>query len=426
MRRLNVYIESAGRQKLAGHIEGSESEDAVFRYEEKYAGDPYGMPISISLPVRREAFSAEATRTFFEGLLPEGSFRRSVNEYLGAGEGDYLTVLAGLGEDFSGAITVREESDEEPEPAYVPLEDEQLLGLAAGGIPESSRILTEAHMSLPGSMGKAGLYYDEDEDRWYLPAGGAPGNYIVKQSNVRFKGLVTNEKLCLMTASRLGIDVPESFIINTGEGNDEEVLFLTERFDRTKFGKERISELRKPLRTHQEDFAQALGIPVSAKYEPTGGNYFRSMVQILRNYSADPVADITKLWDLTVFNWLIGNTDGHIKNHSLLYSEDLGSIRLAPAYDLVSTLVYTDTPRRMGFNIGGEYFVDKVTKENWMKAAADIGIGRRLALERIDFLAEGFDKALKESAEELNDYGFSAAKKLARTIKKRGGIAVLK
>ena len=41
-----------------------------------------------------------------------------------------------------------------------------------------------------------------------------------------------------------------------------------------------------------------------------------------------------------MFNYLIGNTDNHIKNLSLLYSEDLKSIRLAPAYDIVSTVIY--------------------------------------------------------------------------------------
>jgi len=41
-----------------------------------------------------------------------------------------------------------------------------------------------------------------------------------------------------------------------------------------------------------------------------------------------------------VFNYLIGNTDAHAKNISLLYIND--SIRLAPFYDLLSTEVYPE------------------------------------------------------------------------------------
>ena len=44
---------------------------------------------------------------------------------------------------------------------------------------------------------------------------------------------------------------------------------------------------------------------------------------MIRNYSANPMEDQIKLWDITVYNYLIGNTDNHIKNLSLLYSKDL-------------------------------------------------------------------------------------------------------
>ena len=64
------------------------------------------------------------------------------------------------------------------------------------------------------------------------------------------------------------------------------------------------------------------------------------MFLILRNYSASPIEDQLKLWHICVFNYLIGNTDNHVKNLSLLYSEDLKLIRLALAYDIVSTIVY--------------------------------------------------------------------------------------
>ena len=67
---------------------------------------------------------------------------------------------------------------------------------------------------------------------WYQPNGDAPSTHIVKQSHVRLSDIVTNEQLSLTTASKLGISIPESFIINTGAARDEEILFATKRYDR--------------------------------------------------------------------------------------------------------------------------------------------------------------------------------------------------
>ena len=63
--------------------------------------------------------------------------------------------------------------------------------------------------------------------------GTAPSTHIVKQSHVRLEGIVTNEQLSMMTAAKCGIEVPQSFIIDLGSGNDSEVLYATRRYDRT-------------------------------------------------------------------------------------------------------------------------------------------------------------------------------------------------
>ena len=82
----------------------------------------------------------------------------------------------------------------------------------------------------------------------------------------------------MMTAGMLGINVPESFIVDFGDASDENVLFATKRYDR--FFSERskvISGLQAPFRLHQEDFAQALGIPAAEKYEREGQHHLRDM-----------------------------------------------------------------------------------------------------------------------------------------------------
>ena len=186
-----------------------------------------------------------------------------------------------------------------------------------------------------------------------------------------------------------------------------------------------MSGLSKPLRLHQEDFSQALGIPSKSKYERMGDHYLSLMSDLLRSYSSDPMNDILKLWDIVVFNCLIGNTDSHIKNFSLLYSSDLSYVRLAPAYDIISTIVYSGTFRNMGFNIGGEYRINDVKMDNWKAAASDAGIGHKLAMSRFDMMADTFKSALIESSDELASAGFSKANEIAKDILTKGGISLL-
>lgn len=120
-----------------------------------------------------------------------------------------------------------------------------------------------------------------------------------------------------------------------------------------------------PFRLQQEDFAQALGVPASQKYEKIGDSYLKRAFTLLRQYSDNPVEDQLKLWDICIFNYLIGNTDNHIKNIGLLYGKDRRTIRLAPAYDIVSTMIYEESTEQMAMAIDGELDIRKITKESF-------------------------------------------------------------
>ena len=412
---LVVSIERSGKMVRVGTISGRNSAAACFRYDEEYAAGPNAAAISISLPLQTEAFSPELTKSFFEGLLPEGFTRRSVAAWLHTDENDFVAILHALGRECLGAVRIHEEGEESAE-AYEEISSEEVRELAEEGADKSAEIVVKSHLSLTGASGKVGLYYHGD-DKWYLPVGTAPSTHIVKQSHVRLRNIVANEQLSLMTAKRCGIEVPDSFILNTGAGRDSEVLFATRRFDRV-FTEDAlmIDGLEKPLRLHQEDFAQALGIPAALKYENEPSGYLKKMFDILRIYSADPVADQLKLWDRIIFNYLIGNTDAHIKNFSLLYGPDLRSVRLAPAYDILSTAVYEQSTRNMAFRIGKELSVDRITAQSFRDAAEEIGIGSRMAMRRFERMCGLFEEALHKSALQLYDEGFENAPELEQRI----------
>ena len=295
-----------------------------------------------------------------------------------------------------------------------------MFALAAEGATRSADLVVEAHLSLTGASGKIGAYLSRDGE-WYLPVGSAPSTHILKQSHIRFDEIVLNEQLSMLTAAKLGLDTPKSSIVSTiGEGEKEEVLFATERYDRTMEGSpDLISGLECPLRLHQEDFGQALGIPAAQKYERPGDLHMKKMFDLLAMYSAAPIEDQMKLWDVIVFHYLIGNTDGHIKNFSLLYDRNLKSVRLAPAYDIISTVVYETHSHQMAFAIGGESDWHKLSRSDFEKATEEVRLNRKLFMKRFDDIEANFEDALSAASAELAASGYGAAKDLADAIRQR-------
>jgi len=416
MIKYNVYIEVDGRQLRVGAIEGNSSEDACFSYSKEYIADKYPGAVSISLPIQNEPFSPKRTKTFFEGLLPEGFMRKSIAVNMHFDENDYLSILAKLGKECLGAIRIDDTGDD-AESRYVAITSGQVAQLASEGTIKSAEMVIKTHLSLTGASGKVGLYYDEAAQRWYLPFGLAPSTHIVKQSHIRLNGIVTNEQLSMQAACKCGIKIPESFIINVGKGNDSEVLFATKRYDRIFDGSSQlIGNLRRPFRIHQEDFAQAMGVPSSEKYERNGQNYAEKMFEIIRKHTKNPPEDQLALWNRIVFNFVLGNTDAHIKNYSLLYDPHMEGISLAPAYDIISTAIYESASRDMSFNIGGTRKLDNINEEGFRELAARAGIGEKIAINSYHNVLNRFEGAIKESAKELSELGFYNAGNIAERI----------
>ena len=423
MKRLDVLIEMNGAQQYTGSIEVNDFGEGRFTYDSAYLQREGAAAVSCNLPLREESFSETETRIFFEGLLPEGFTRRSVAGWIHTDADDYLGILAGLGSECLGAVKICEEGMEDSaEPHYEPMAMEQIRALAREGASKSAELVTKAHLSLAGASGKVGLYFDEKDGSWFLPHGDAPSTHIVKQSHVRLGGIVTNEQLTMKTAGLCGLTVPDSFIINVGESRDEDILLATERFDRLFTGNGMVLQgLEVPKRLHQEDFAQALGIPPVLKYETENRNYLGRMFSLLRKVSSDPIRDQMALWDILMFDFLTGNTDNHLKNVSILYDPGLKGIRLAPAYDIVSTCVYDASTRDLAIRLGSGKSLDDTGRSALIEAADKAGIGKTVAMRRLDAIAGKFENALKESSRMLAEQGFPGTEDFAEKILSRGG-----
>lgn len=416
---LKVQIEINGKFVHVGQIQGTNPGDATFSYDDSYIYPSNAHAISLSLPLETKDFTPAETKTFFDGLLPEGFTRQCVADSIHASSDDYISILRELGSECLGAIQIIDEAKELPKTGYTPLSVQEVEELAREGAGKSAELVIKSHLSLTGASGKVGLYFDDATGNWFKPQGLAASTHIVKQSHVRYKNIVVNEQLCLLTAQKLGIEIPESFILRAqnAKSSDENILFATRRFDRAfDLESKTVDGLRMPYRLHQEDFAQALGIKSADKYEKNSEPYLRKMFDLIQKHSSNPIEDSLKLWKRTVFNFLIGNTDNHIKNSSLVYSKDLSKVHLAPFYDVICTRLYENCTDEMSISINGQRNINQITREDFTKEAEICGLGKKAALSIYDELYENLTPFLLESAKELTAAGFPDALDMAVKI----------
>lgn len=146
------------------------------------------------------------------------------------------------------------------------------------------------------------------------------GTFILKPPHADFRSLPENEDLTMRLAATVGIPVPLHGLIY---GADEQLTYCIKRFDRHGHGKKRALE----------DFAQLAGRTRDTKYDWS----MERLVGIVDQFCTFPVPARQELLHRTLFCYLVGNEDMHLKNFSLLERD--GIVALSPAYDLLNTTI---------------------------------------------------------------------------------------
>lgn len=83
----------------------------LFTYNENYLGQRDAVPVSLTLPLRREAFTSKELFPFFEGLNPEGWLFELNSRLLKIDPNDDFGMLLATGMDCIGSVSViREEN----------------------------------------------------------------------------------------------------------------------------------------------------------------------------------------------------------------------------------------------------------------------------------------------------------------------------
>lgn len=199
--------------------------------------------------------------------------------------------------------------------------------------------------------------------------------YLAKPQVPEYRALPENEALTMAMAAAAGIETAPCGLLPLASG---ELCYVTLRMDRLEAGKEGLKPAQRPM----EDFCQATEHPTRRKYKGS----MELVARTLRRLSDDPGRDLAELLRRTLFIFLSGNADMHLKNFSFL--QDGHTRRLAPAYDLLSTrLVISerDDPEELALPLNGKK--NRLKREDFALFARNIGLNDRQFQAACDALA---------------------------------------
>jgi len=240
------------------------------------------------------------------------------------------------------------------------------------------RVGDGGQFSLAGAQPKIALTQQNGE--WGIPTGRVPTTHILKPPSADLEAQAENEHFCLSVLGQLGLPVAQSSV----RSFDGEIAIVVERYDRL------VTEAG-VLRIHQEDFCQALGVMPEKKYQNEGGPGLKDIISLIREVSEDPQEDVQTVVDATIFNWIIGGSDAHAKNFSLLITAG-GRSRLAPIYDVASVLPYAPQVQfqdvKLAMKIGGEYRLSEINMRHWSRFSDENKLDIDHVRERIRTMAD--------------------------------------
>lgn len=389
----------------AGFVTRSQAGRLRFTYDDAYQVASGATPLSVSMPIQIRSHPDQVITPWLWNLLPDDDavVRRWARRFQ-VSSTPFSLLATYIGLDCAGAVRfvlperLTEATSRPGEVTWLTEDEvaERLRDLHADSTAWLGRSFT-GQFSLAGAQAKTALLYQNG--RWGLPYGAAATTHILKPAVVGLDDHDLNEHLCLDAARRAGLIAARTRVARFGD----QTAIVVERYDRLKIHDQVI-------RVHQEDLCQALSIPPTRKYQNDGGPNPKEIVGLLRRVVSPLNTDnaVARFFDALAWNWLIGGTDAHAKNYSLLLAG--GEVRLAPIYDVASALPYGMHERKLKFamKIGGHYDVVPYPG-SWARAADEMGMAGELAHDRIRELAALAPDAFAASAADADVVALKSA-----------------
>ena len=149
------------------------------------------------------------------------------------------------------------------------------------------------------------------------------GHYILKPQSEFYPELPENEAISMSLAATIGLETPIHGLLYT---QDNTLVYFVKRFDRIGHNK----------KVALEDFAQLTLQSRDTKYKSS----MEKIAYVIKQFCSFPKIELVKL---TIFNFLIGNEDMHLKNFSLITRDKVTG--LSPVYDLLNTSIALTSPK---------------------------------------------------------------------------------
>lgn len=407
-RRQHAPLRILLNNRLVGHLFKETSGATSFRYDESWLDWDNAIPVSLSLPLREDAYRGARVTAVFENLLPDSeALRRRVAERVGAEGSDAYSLLAAIGRDCVGALQFTTDDEEATENSGAIDGDsvdegaiERLL-LSLAHAPLGLSRDDDFRISIAGAQDKTALLLAGG--RWLKPRGTTPTTHIFKPqigklpNGIDLSSSVENEYYCMRLFAAFGITVNNVAIDTFGRTK----VLVIERFDR------RWTKDGRLLRLPQEDFCQALSVPPGRKYQSDGGPGLVQILDLLRG-SDTPDEDCKTVLKAQLLFWLIGATDGHAKNFSVFLGPG-GTYRLTPLYDILTAQLGLDARQierkhmKLAMSVGSHnhYRIDGIRGRHFFQTGKAAGLSKSTVRAMIEEIVETADDALNQAAADL-------------------------
>lgn len=397
MAELNVFLDGV----LAGRLEQASGGALSFTYDPDYTSRRSPTPLSLSMPLSAPRHANRAVSAWLDGLLPDNaSVREEWGRRFQVSARNPFSLLRHVGRDAAGAVQVLPVDVDPPDAAQRTgdvrrlSEDELCAMLRELTVRDAGWEVGEVsgRWSLAGAQNKVALHL-LDDGSWGVSNDSTPTTHILKPTpaGTRFGDLHVNEFVCLRAAGLLGLRVAHVDLVDFAGAR----TLVSTRYDR------RRARDGHWLRLHQEDLLQAMSYPSSRKYQTDGGPSVKNVAALLGTLGLDDrVPARAAFFDAFAFNVLVGGSDAHAKNYSVLLRGP--RVAMAPLYDAASYAPYLGPGEavRSSMKVGRAWQVRDVTTQEWVSVAAALELQPEVALRRVEHLRSSLPDAVKDAADQ--------------------------
>ena len=231
----------------------------------------------------------------------------------------------------------------------------------------------ETRISISGKHPKLLVDLNKNEKKFEIAMSG--GRYILKPQNPKWPQMPENEDLTMKLAGCMGIETPTHGLLCCKGGY---FSYFIRRFDRGDY----------PYKLPIEDFAQLQGKMRESKYDSS----MEKVADTVEQYCSFSAVEKKELFKRTIFIYLTGHQNMHLKNFSLITINSI--VMLSPVYNLInSTIVDTSNLEEIALPLNNK--THDLTKEDFITY---------YGIKRLNLTSKIIDEVLNQFSKQIDQW----------------------